>query len=138
MSLTTGSVETTRTKNIGGIVSFDLIFRRHLPNNAQVNLHLARALIGVDGGIMVALNVFHHLKNIICSCDIPEEDMNPPTGVLKRKIKTKEQRQAELEAQIRKKQVFHLYQKTKFGSISSIFIDCPSHSIVIIKMKVLN
>lgn len=31
--------------------------------------------------------------------------MNPPLGVLKRKIKTKEQRQAELEAQIRKKQV---------------------------------
>ncbi|VDL95436.1 unnamed protein product [Schistocephalus solidus] len=37
-------------------------------------------------------------------CDAPEEDMNPPLGVLKRKIKTKEQRQAELEAQIRKKQ----------------------------------
>uniref|UniRef100_A0A5K3FUI9 CW-type domain-containing protein n=1 Tax=Mesocestoides corti TaxID=53468 RepID=A0A5K3FUI9_MESCO len=37
-------------------------------------------------------------------CDTPEEDMSPPMGVLKRKIKTKEQRQAELEAQIRKKQ----------------------------------
>nr|CDS15848.1 MORC family CW type zinc finger protein 2B [Echinococcus granulosus] len=38
------------------------------------------------------------------SCDTPEEDMSPLLGVLKRKIKTKEQRQAELEAQIRKKQ----------------------------------
>ncbi|KAM3181951.1 hypothetical protein ACTXT7_013359 [Hymenolepis weldensis] len=38
------------------------------------------------------------------SCSVAEEDMNPPLGVLKRKIKTKEQRQAELEAQIRKKQ----------------------------------
>ncbi|GAA48952.1 MORC family CW-type zinc finger protein 2, partial [Clonorchis sinensis] len=37
-------------------------------------------------------------------CDAPEEDMSPPMGVLKRKIKTKEQRQAELEKQIRKKQ----------------------------------
>ena len=43
--------------------------------------------------------------DIACSCDIPEEDMSPPTGVLKRKIKTKEQRQAELEAQIRRRQV---------------------------------
>ncbi|KAL5112423.1 ATPase MORC2 [Taenia crassiceps] len=38
------------------------------------------------------------------SCETPEEDMSPLLGVLKRKIKTKEQRQAELEAQIRKKQ----------------------------------
>ncbi|KAM7540398.1 hypothetical protein Aperf_G00000029125 [Anoplocephala perfoliata] len=38
------------------------------------------------------------------SCSIAEEDMNPPLGFLKRKIKTKEQRQAELEAQIRKRQ----------------------------------
>ncbi|CAH8570481.1 unnamed protein product [Schistosoma intercalatum] len=37
-------------------------------------------------------------------CEDPEEDMSPPMGVLKRKIKTKEQRQAELEKQIRKKQ----------------------------------
>ncbi|OON14728.1 CW-type Zinc Finger [Opisthorchis viverrini] len=37
-------------------------------------------------------------------CDAAEEDMSPPMGVLKRKIKTKEQRQAELEKQIRKKQ----------------------------------
>ncbi|KAF8566595.1 hypothetical protein P879_04884 [Paragonimus westermani] len=37
-------------------------------------------------------------------CDDPEEDMSPPMGVLKRKIKTKEQRQAELEKLIRKKQ----------------------------------
>nr|CDS32030.1 MORC family CW type zinc finger protein 2B [Hymenolepis microstoma] len=38
------------------------------------------------------------------NCSVAEEDMNPPLGVLKRKIKTKEQRQAELEAQIRKRQ----------------------------------
>ncbi|THD25656.1 MORC family CW-type zinc finger protein 2 [Fasciola hepatica] len=37
-------------------------------------------------------------------CEDPEEDLSPPMGVLKRKIKTKEQRQAELEKQIRKKQ----------------------------------
>ncbi|CAH8521846.1 unnamed protein product [Dicrocoelium dendriticum] len=37
-------------------------------------------------------------------CDDPEEDMSAPMGVLRRKIKTKEQRQAELEKLIRKKQ----------------------------------
>lgn len=37
-------------------------------------------------------------------CDDAEEDMSPPMGVLRRKIKTKEQRQAELEKLIRKKQ----------------------------------
>ncbi|KAL3313680.1 ATPase morc2 [Cichlidogyrus casuarinus] len=38
------------------------------------------------------------------SCNDPEEDTAPPRGILKRKIKTKEQRLAELEAQIKKKQ----------------------------------
>lgn len=58
--------------------------------------------------------------------------MSPLLGVLKRKIKTKEQRQAELEAQIRKKQVIcyaiYLFFLAKCGKTDTIL--CSGVSII--------
>ncbi|VDD77768.1 unnamed protein product [Mesocestoides corti] len=106
MSPTTGNVEIIPTRNIGASSYPDandyhyFTFVDFLENDPS----------SVPAHVSVVTREPQHqsnrssLSNTLNLCDTPEEDMSPPMGVLKRKIKTKEQRQAELEAQIRKKQ----------------------------------